>query len=142
MLTSRYCISFIFIFYIHIFPWTPAVYPSNTQFRAHVGEFLRWGYKTNIGNIECKFPVRDSSRRIEAFTVGVTDGQLKILMCMAITGMVRELEFGEAELKDPQLSMILASFAQIRCSYEHFENPAHFFLYSLRIFSNSLSLFF
>ena len=54
---------------------------------------------------------------------------------MTIVAMVTELEFGAQELKDKQLAMVLASFSQIRCSYEHFENPAHFFLYSLRVFS-------
>ena len=57
---------------------------------------------------------------------------------MTIVVMVKELDFGRDELSDPQLRMVLGSFSQLRCSYQHYENPAHFFLHSLR----SLSIIF
>ena len=100
----------------------------------HMPEFLKSGYKPAIGNVERKFPLRDGSRSIPSFSVGRCDGFTKIVLMMGVVGIVKELELSEAELKDSQLQMVLASFAQIRCSYEHFENPALFFLYSLRIF--------
>lgn len=110
----------------------PADFPSNCQLKAHVGEFLKFGYKSGIGNIETKFPFRDGSRSVSDFSVGCTDGQCKIVLMMSIVGIAKELEFTEKEMKDNHLAMVLGSFAQIRCSYEHFDNPAHFFLYSLR----------
>ena len=113
----------------------PAVFPSNTQLAIHFPEFLQHGYKSSIGNIECKFPLRSSSREIGDFTVGVTDGFCKIIIMMTIVVMVKELDFGRDELSDPQLRMVLGSFSQLRCSYQHYENPAHFFLHSLRSFS-------
>ena len=113
---------------------TPAVFPSNTQVAVHFSEFLRWGYKSNIGNVETKFPVRDSTRAIGDFSVGQTDGQCKIIIMCAIVLFVSELQLIDAACADEHLSLVLASFANIRCSYEHFENPAHFFLFSLRYF--------
>ena len=115
---------------------SPAVLPSNQQINVHMPEFLAFGYKSAIGNIECKFPLRDGTRLVQNFSVGVTDGHTKIIIMMSIVGIARELELSNAELNDPQLSMVLASFGQVRCSYEHFQNPAHFFLYSLRTFSD------
>ncbi|CAK9099407.1 Uncharacterized protein SCF082_LOCUS46557 [Durusdinium trenchii] len=104
-------------------------FPANTQLTTHFHEFAKFGYKSNIGNVECKFPLRDSSRQIPDFSVGVTDGHCKIVLMMTIVAIVRELDLN---LDDPHLQMVLASFSQIRCSYEHFENPAHFYLYSLK----------
>lgn len=98
----------------------------------HFPEFLQHGYKSSIGNIECKFPHRDSTRGIGPFSVGVTDGHTKVILMMTVVAMVKELEFGAEQLQDKHLAMVLASFAQIRCSYEHYSNPAHFFLHSLR----------
>lgn len=111
----------------------PAVFPSNQQLSMHLGEFLTFGYKPSIGNVECKFPFRDSTRSISDFSVGVVDGHCKIILMFLITAMATELEFSLEQLKE--ISPVLASFSQIRCSYEHFDNPAHFFLYSLRIFA-------
>ena len=100
-----------------------------------MGEFLRYGYKSNIGNMEVKFPLRDSSRQILPFSVGLTDGFCKLILMVSIVAFCKELEFGNEELQDPQLRMVLASFSQIRCSYSHYENPAHFCLHSLSFFS-------
>lgn len=100
-----------------------------------MGEFLRYGYKSSIGNMETKFPLRDSTRQILPFAVGLTDGFCKLILMMSIVGFCKELDFGKEELEDPQLRMVLSSFSQIRCSYAHYENPAHFCLHSLRIFS-------
>ena len=100
-----------------------------------MGEFLRYGYKSNIGNMEVKFPLRDSSRQILPFSVGLTDGLCKLILMVSIVAFCKELEFGNEELQDPQLRMVLASFSQIRCSYSHYENPAHFCLHSLSFFS-------
>ena len=100
-----------------------------------MGEFLRYGYKSSIGNLETKFPVRDSSREILPFSVGLTDGFCKLILMVSIVAFCKELDFGSEELGDPQLRMVLASFSQIRCSYSHFENPAHFCLHSLSAFS-------
>ena len=98
----------------------------------HFPEFLQHGYRSSIGNVECKFPHRSSSREIPPFSVGVTDGHTKIILMMTVVAMVKELDFGAEQLQDKHLAMVLSSFAQIRCSYEHFSNPAHFFLHSLR----------
>ena len=101
----------------------------------HFNEFLQCGYRSSIGNVECKFPYRDSTRSIGAHTVGVTDGLCKIMLMMSLVGFVKELEISRDALDDPEdplLLKILATFANIRCSYEHFENPAHFFLHALR----------
>ena len=98
----------------------------------HFPEFLQHGYKSSIGNVECKFPHRSSTREIPPFSVGVTDGHTKIILMMTVVAMVKELEFGAEQLQDKHLAMVLSSFAQIRCSYEHYNNPAHFFLHSLR----------
>ena len=98
----------------------------------HFPEFLQHGYKSSIGNIECKFPHRDSTRGIGPFSVGCTDGHTKVILMMTVVAMVKELDFGAEQLQDKHLAMVLASFAQIRCSYEHYSNPAHFFLHSLR----------
>ena len=113
----------------------PADFPSNTQMIIHFNEFLQCGYRSSIGNVECKFPYRDSTRSIGAHTVGVTDGLCKIMLMMPLVGFVKELEISRDALdepEDPSLLKILATFANIRCSYEHFENPSHFFLHALR----------
>ncbi len=117
-----------------VFCWNvlPAVFPSNVQMALHLPEFLRYGYRSSIGNIETKFPFSDPTRMIAPFSVGQTDGQCKVCIMYAIVAFTKELQFTEEDLKDPQLSMVLCSFGSIRCSYEHFTNPAHFFLHSLR----------
>ena len=60
---------------------------------------------------------------------------------MAVIAMVKELDFGKDEILDPQLQMVLGSFSRLRCSYQHYENPAHFFLHSLRSLSTSFQSF-
>jgi len=54
---------------------------------------------------------------------------------MSIVGFVKELEISRDALDDPEdpsLLKLLATFANIRCSYEHFDNPSFFFLHALR----------
>lgn len=109
---------------------TLPVYPSNTQFEAHLGEFLQNGYKVSLGNIEVKFPWRDGTRIIKNFTVGCDDGLTKLILMFAIVGFVVELELAEKD--DGTLRSLLQSFRSIRCSYTYFENPALHFLHSLR----------
>ena len=65
-------------------------------------------------------------------TVGISDGQTKVLIMASIVGMVLELDLEDHEdLKSGQLGKTLGSFAAIRCSYTHYENPRDHFLHSL-----------
>ena len=112
----------------------PAVFPSNLQFCNHFNEFLYFGYRTAIGTVEVRFPKRDATRALHPGTVGISDGQTKILIMAAIVAFVVELELQDhEELKDATsiISKTLASFAAVRCSFTDFENPTHF-LHSLR----------
>ena len=123
----------------------PAVWPSNLQFCNHVNEFLFFGYRASIGNVEVRFPKRDPTRVIEAGTVGITDGQTKILLMAGIVGILIELELEDhPEVKDPEstISKTLKSFAAIRCSFTDFSNPSHHFLHSLRRLVNAIQILF
>lgn len=71
----------------------------------HFPEFLQHGYKSSIGNIECKFPHRDSTRGIGPFSVGCTDGHTKVILMMTVVAMVKELDFGAEQLQDKHLAM-------------------------------------
>ena len=113
----------------------PAVFPSNLQFCNHFNEFLYFGYRSAIGTVEVRFPKRDATRALHPGTVGISDGQTKILIMASIIAFIVELELQDhAELKDPAsiISKTLASFAAVRCSFTDFENPTHHFLHSLR----------
>ena len=94
------------------------------------------GYRPSMGCIECKFPVRDSTRAIPVGSVGFVDGQTKVLIMVGIVLICYHLEFGPKELNDPDLAKLLGTFVSIKCSYTHWENPAHHFLHSLRIFDD------
>lgn len=110
----------------------PAVFPNNLQFCNHFAEFLFHGYRSALGSVEVRFPKRDGSRLIGQQTVGISDGQTKVLIMASIVGMVLELELEEHEdLKSGQLGKTLASFAAIRCSFTHYDNPRDHFLHSL-----------
>ena len=101
----------------------PAVFPSNLQFCNHFNEFLYFGYRTAIGTVEVRFPKRDATRALHPGTVGISDGQTKILIMAAIVAFVVELELQDhAELKDATsiISKTLASFAAVRCSFTDF----------------------
>ena len=117
-----------FLFY-HLFP---EVYPSNQQYAAHFGEFLLRGYKPAMGTIDCKFPFRDSTRAIKDGSVGIVDGFTKVLIMLAIVGFLVELEVNRDDLNGTRLGESLKSFAAIRCTYQHYDNPSHHFLLSLR----------
>ncbi|CAK8998217.1 unnamed protein product [Durusdinium trenchii] len=106
-------------------------YPSNQQFKKHFGEFLRYGYKPHLGAIEVKFPFRDSTRTIPPHSVGLVDGFAKIVIMLSIVAMVKELELEVP--RDSPLEATLHSFATVHCSYSHFQQPAHHFLYSLKM---------
>lgn len=98
----------------------------------HWRELLRNGYKSHLGNFEIKFPHRSGDRSIEQFSVGITDGLTKLLIMLSIPLFCSELDFGEKELTIPAVRKMLGSFAYVRCSYEHFELPSHYYLHSLR----------
>lgn len=127
----------------------PAVWPSNLQYINHFNEFLYHGYRPAIGTVEVRFPKRDATRTIQQGTVGISDGQTKIIIMAAIIGMIVELELEDhPDLKDAgsALSKTLETFVAIRCSYIEFVNPSHHFLHSLRVLSEkfqfvNLSLF-
>lgn len=109
----------------------PADFPSNVQFQAHFREFVEHGYKPSLGTVLIKFPGRDGTRSIPSGSVGLVDGFTKVLLMLSIICFLEELEASEAALEE--MSSTLASFADIRCSYEHHENPSLFFLQSLRL---------
>ena len=121
---------------LHIFKFyqlCPADFPSNLQFQNHWGEFMAYGYKASIGNVEVRFPKRDGSRLVQLGTVGISDGFTKILIMVAIVAFILELDLSEADIQsDTQLSEVLKSFASVKCSYTEFENPSHHYLHSLR----------
>ena len=98
----------------------------------HWRELLRNGYKSHLGNFEIKFPHRSGDRSIEQFSVGITDGLTKLLIMLSIPLFCSELDLGEKELTIPAVRKMLGSFAYVRCSYEHFELPSHYYLHSLR----------
>lgn len=117
---------------------TPAVFPSNLQFCNHFNEFLFFGYRPAIGTVEVRFPKRDSTRVLTTGSVGISDGQTKILIMASIIGMVVELDLEDhPDLKDStsNISKTLSSFVAIRCSFTDFDNPSHHFLHSLRCLS-------
>ena len=109
----------------------PADFPSNVQYEVHFFEFLKWGYKPALGNIEVRFPFAKADRKIDVFTVGYDDGMCKAIIMMAIVAFVKELEI-DMSRDDGSLKMVLSSFRSIRCSYIYFENPRDHFLHSLR----------
>lgn len=136
-----FCKSFGFIFY-------PADFPPNTQFKVHWREFLREGYKPHYGALMVKFPdwSRDGSRAVQQGSVGLVDGQTKLLIMLSIVSFVAELELSEADCEHPILKATLASFASIYCSFTHYDHPGHYFLQSLRCLtsdwvSNSIFVF-
>ncbi|CAL1131715.1 unnamed protein product [Cladocopium goreaui] len=108
-------------------------YPSNQQYAAHFGEFLLRGYKPAMGTIDCKFPFRDSTRAIKDGSVGIVDGFTKVLIMLAIVGFLVELEVNRDDLNGTRLGESLKSFAAIRCTYQHYDNPSHHFLLSLKL---------
>lgn len=104
-------------------------FPNNSQFSLFFREFATFGYKCSADAIVTKFPFSDGSRRFEDFSVGISDGQTKILLMYAVVTFVAELELSADEMKE--MSDVLASFKYVRCTYEHFTNPGHHFLHSL-----------
>lgn len=113
----------------------PVDYPSNVQFAAHWGEFVKFGYKPTMGSIDVRFDRGFGDRRLDAFSVQFVDGQTKIILMLAVVAFCAELEFGESELENADLQRVLNSFVSIRCSYEHTETQAQQHLRSLRLWS-------
>ena len=113
----------------------PAVYPSNYQFIAHFPEFLANGYRPALGSINVKFQHK-GDRLIQDFSVGYVDGQCKVLCMIGVVALCHQLEFGEKELSHEQLKMVLSSFTSVQCTFEHYNNPAQYYLQSLRTLSN------
>ena len=111
----------------------PAVYPNNCGIAAHWREFVKHGYLPKFEAIQTKFPFPgDGSRVIPDFSVGIVDGQTKILCMMSVVMFIKELEMTPEQINDPHLQMVLSSFKSVRCSYQHFTNPSQHFLESLR----------
>lgn len=117
----------------HCLACTLPDYPSNTQFQAHFKDFLIGGYKSHFDAVVCKFPFSDGSRSIPPHTVGIVDGQAKILLMCAIVCFAKEILSPEQILQDETLQATLKSFRSIRCCYIHCESPSHFYLQSLRL---------
>ncbi|CAK9037631.1 unnamed protein product [Durusdinium trenchii] len=66
------------------------------------------------------------------FTVGLVDGQSKLLLMLSIVAFVDELEISEDAINQcPMLLKTFESFRYIRCAYQHFENAAGHYLNSL-----------
>ena len=115
---------------------SPADFPSNIQFQNYFAEFVAYGYKPAIGTVEVRFPRRDGSRVVAPGSVGISDGQTKILIMVSVIAFLVELEVSaEDAWKDRDLAAVLDSFASVRCSYTEFSNPAHHYLHSLRSFA-------
>lgn len=74
-------------------------------------------------------------RSIEDFSVGYVDGQCKVLCMLGVVAICHDLEFGTKELENEQLRMVLSSFTSIQCTFEHYNNPAQYFLQSLSTLS-------
>lgn len=106
-------------------------FPNNSQFAIHFKEFLYFGYRAASEAVECKFPHTDGSRTLSDFSVGIVDGQTKVLIMVAIAAFCDEMQLDDAQLQDPALQKTLSSLAWIRCSYQHFTHPGHHFLHSL-----------
>ena len=128
---------FVWLFnFSHCWEPFPAVYPSNIQFQTLFPEILAHGYRAAIGTVEARFMQRDGTRVVVAGSVGISDGQCKILTMAAIVAFLEELEVSvDAVEKDTEMCKVLESFAAVRCSYTEFTNPSHHFLHSLRIFA-------
>ena len=88
-----------------------------------------------MGSIDVRFNRGPGcgDRTIQPFSVQFVDGQTKVLLMLAVVAFCSELEFGEAELSNPELEKVLTSFTSVRANYEHQENPALHCLRSLRI---------
>lgn len=61
-------------------------FPTNLQFKAHFGSFLRSGYESSREAIDVRFP--DSAGSIEPFSVQFVDGQNKMLIIQSILALV------------------------------------------------------
>ncbi|CAK8994487.1 unnamed protein product [Durusdinium trenchii] len=109
-------------------------YPNNCGIAAHWREFAKHGYLPKFDAVQTKFPYpADGSRAITDFSVGIVDGQTKILCMMSLVLFIKELELTHEQIQDPHLQHVLGSFQSIRCSYQHFENPSQHSLESLRL---------
>ena len=69
-----------------------AVYPQNSQFMSHFGEFLKDGYRVSAEAVQVKFVGSDSSRVVGPGTVGICDGYLKVLCMFGFVLICHELE--------------------------------------------------
>ena len=99
----------------------------------HFREFLFCGYRVSAEAIITKFEQSSGDRVMHDFTVGLVDGQSKLLLMLSIVAFVDELEISEDAINQcPMLLKTLESFRYIRCAYQHFENAAGHYLNSLR----------
>lgn len=102
------------------------------QYKNHFGEFLQNGYRASAEAVQVKFPYRTGTREIGDFKVGLVDGFTKTLIMSGVISFIRELDFTKEQLQHRDMQRLLTSFAAIRCSYSHYDNPSHHFLHSLR----------
>ncbi|CAL1153018.1 unnamed protein product [Cladocopium goreaui] len=106
-------------------------FPNNSQLCMYFREFAQFGYKSSAEAVVTKFPYCDGSRCLEQFSVGVSDGFTKVLLMFLIISFVEELELSKEEQET--LKNTLCSFKYVRCTYEHFDNPGHHYLNSLKL---------
>lgn len=107
----------------------PADYPNNGQFCIHFRDFLVGGYRVEAEAVQTKFPFADSTRQVDDWSVGMVDGQTKVLIMISIVAFLAELEVDVDKLGG--LKNTLSSFQLVRCSYKHFSHPGHHHLLSL-----------
>ena len=65
-------------------------FPTNLQFKAHFGSFLRNGYESSREPIDVRFPEQGTT--IEPFSVQFVDGQNKMLIIQSILALVESCE--------------------------------------------------
>jgi hypothetical protein len=65
-------------------------FPTNLQYKAHFGSFLRNGYEASREPIDVRFP--ESGGSIEPFSVQFVDGQNKMLIIQSILALVEHCD--------------------------------------------------
>ena len=99
----------------------------------HFREFLLCGYRISAEAIITKFEQSGADRVLHDWTVGLVDGQSKLLLMLSIIAFVIELEISQEAIDGcPVLLKTLESFRYIRCAYQHYENASGHYLNSLR----------
>ena len=71
-------------------------FPTNWQFKAHFGSFLKNGYEANREPIDVRFA--EESESIEPFSVQFVDGQNKMLIIQSILALMEQCVFGHQNM--------------------------------------------